>query len=89
MNGITMAVDALAQEGAEMRRAILFGAAVALTEVMTRDGPVLVAKLDSSQEMDLLPPLAASGWPERRKKKCEKCHRWTGGADHYCKRGQR
>lgn len=61
----------------------------ALTEVTTRDGPVIVARLDGSQELDMLPLPVASEWPERRKKKCEKCHKWTGGADHYCKRGLR
>lgn len=38
---------------------------------------------------DLVPPSLAALDAPKRQKKCEKCHKWTGGADHYCKRGRR
>lgn len=81
-----------------MRRALLFGVLVTLTEVQTPTGPALVlapddivrdTKPDFDALMDRLPPPSVSMDIPRAKKKCDRCHRWTGGASHYCKRGWR
>lgn len=60
--------------------------------VVDQSGPVIRPAYDASDDMrrviERMSPHPTRDDIPPAKKKCDRCHRWTGGAHHFC-RGRR